>query len=98
MCCIQDSIWNSLQVFHCFTSRIDCKFLDLMTFSFLQGKIFVTEKSDASQRLCAPERTRSASGPQFVEASIMEKLTSVYFLKIFDKVNDVRKIIQISKN
>ena len=30
-----DSIWNSLSPFHCFT----CKLVDLMFFSFLQGKI-----------------------------------------------------------
>ena len=39
-----------------------------MVFCFLQGKMCAPEKSGASQRFCPPERARSASGAQFVQA------------------------------
>ena len=39
--------------------QFDCKFVDLMIFSFLQGKICAPDKSGASQRICAPDRRRA---------------------------------------
>ena len=61
-----DNIWNLL-TFSLFY-LCHCKFVDLMTFSFLQGKICAPKKSGTSQWFCAPEHARSASGSQSVQA------------------------------
>ena len=52
-----------------------------MIFSFLLGKICAPKKSGACQGFCAPERARSASGTQFVQAYITKNYISEAFFK-----------------
>ena len=56
---VHDSIWNWL--FYLFRRKL----VDLMVFSFLQGKMCASEKSAASRKFYAPERSRSASCAYF---------------------------------
>ena len=46
------------------------KFVDLMVFSFLQGKICATVKRGAPKRFCVPECPKSKLVAQFTQAGL----------------------------
>ena len=57
------------------------KLVDLIVFSFLQGKMCqklgAPKKLDMSRRFCVPERTWSASGAQFVQAWLRSRIIAL---------------------